>query len=173
MEQGLPGSALMGAAVCCLGLLAFPAWAQPAVGPVAPAAAAPETRGRDVLTAGPDRRVGLPSESRDRALIFGTQDEDELALARQERTLDEQRSQLQALERLLGQAPKDRSAPSGRIPLNRNSADLPVPAMPKLAPVPAGSRSDGTVDARRQVDDMQRRVDGLLRNADALREPPR
>lgn len=163
----------MGAVACCLGLFVFPALAQPAVGPAAPAAVVPEVRGRDVLTAGPDQRVGLPSESRDHALIFGTQDADELALARQERALDEQRLQLQALERLLGQAPKDRSEPSGRIPLNRNSVDLPVPAMPKLAPAPAGSRSDGTADARRQVDDMQRRVDGLLRNADALREPAR
>ncbi|MGB3434350.1 hypothetical protein [Achromobacter sp.] len=173
MAHGRSRSGLMGVATCCLGLLAFPVWAQLDAGPVVPASATPETSGRDVLTAGPEPRVRLPADSSDRAFIFGTEGEDELALARQERALDTQRLQLQALERLLGQTPEDRSAPSGTIPLNRHSADLPVPAMPKLAPLPAGSRSAGTADARRQVDDMRRRVDGLLRNADALREPTR
>lgn len=173
MAKRLPGAGLMGAATCCLGLLALPAWAQSVARPVDSASAGAQARGRDVLTAGPEPRVQSSAESRDRAFIFGTEDEDELALAKQERAIDEQRLQLQALERLLGRAPDSHAMPSGMMPLNRSSADLPLPAMPKLSPAPAGGRLDGTGGAQRQVDDMQRRVDGLLRNADALRQPAR
>ena len=115
-----------------------------------------DKRGNNALTAGPDPRVQFPADSRDHAAIFGTQDEDELALAGQERAIDEQRMRLQALERLFNQTPGPRAAPAGTIPLSRSSADLPPPSMPKLAPA-AGSRLDGTMDARRQVDAMQRR----------------
>ncbi|WP_175205425.1 hypothetical protein [Achromobacter anxifer] len=172
MGKRLPGFGLMGVA-CCLGLLALPAWAQPVARSTDAATGGAETRSRDVLTAGPEPRVQAAAGSRDRAFIFGTEGQDELALAKQERAIDEQRLQLQALERLLGRAPDGHAVPSGRMPLNTNSADLPFPAMPKLSPAPAGARLDGTGGAQRQVDDMQRRVDGLLRNADALRQPVR
>ena len=132
-----------------------------------------DKRGNNALTAGPDPRVQFPVDSRDHAAIFGTQDEDELALAGQERAIDEQRMRLQALERLFNQTPGPRAAPAGTIPLSRSSADLPPPSMPKLAPAPAGSRLDGTMDARRQVDAMQRKVDGMLRNANTLSTPSR
>lgn len=170
---------------CCLGLFSLPGWAQPAPQsqPAAPSgeAAKPTTEatrdtgrpGRNVLNAGPEPRVLSPVDSRDRAAIFGTTDPDELAVAAQENAVDQQRLQLQVLERLFGQTPESRSAPSGRIPLRPSSADQPLPSMPKLAPTPAGGRIDGTREARSQVDDMQRRVDGMLRNADTLRQPAR
>ena len=93
-----------------------------------------DKRGNNALTAGPDPRVQFPADSRDHAAIFGTQDEDELALAGQERAVDEQRMRLQALERLFNQTPGPRAAPAGTIPLSRSSADQPPPSMPKLAP---------------------------------------
>lgn len=132
-----------------------------------------DKRGGNALTAGPDPRVRLPSGSRDHAAIFGTGDEDELALVEQERAVQEQRLRLQTLQRVFDQPPASRSAPSGMIPLDSRSADLPLPSMPRLAPTQAGTRGDGTANARRQVDDMQRKVDGMLRNADALRQPSR
>ncbi|MGY6273045.1 hypothetical protein ACXIUT_25510 [Achromobacter denitrificans] len=164
-------------------MFSSPAWAQqsalarpagPPTGAGKAAVGAPAESGREgrnVLNAGPEPRVLLPADSRDRAAIFGTADPDELALAAQENAIDEQRLRLQVLESLFGQAPEARSAPSGRIPLRPTSADLPPPSMPRLTPAPAGARIDGTRDARGQIDGMQRRVDGLLRNADALRQP--
>lgn len=184
MGRGFPAWRLMGIGACCLGLFSSPAWAQQAAQPqpAGPAAGAgksqvnaPAEPGREgrVLNAGPEPRVLLPADSRDRAAIFGTTDPDELALAAQENAIDEQRLRLQVLESLFGQAPETRSARSGRIPLRPTSADLPPPSMPRLMPAPAGARIDGTREARGQVDDMQRRVDGLLRNADTLSQPAR
>lgn len=180
MGRGFPGWRLIGIGAYCLGLFSSPAWAQQGAQPqpAGPAAGAgkPAERGgegRNVLNAGPEPRVLLPADSRDRAAIFGTTDPDELALAAQEDVIDEQRLRLQVLESLFGQTSETRSAPSGRIPLRPTSADLPPPSMPRLMPAPAGARIDGTREARGQVDDMQRRVDGLLRNADTLGQPAR
>ena len=109
-----------------------------------------DKRGNNALTAGPDPRVQFPADSRDHAAIFGTQDEDELALAGQERAVDEQRMRLQALERLFNQTPGPRAAPAGTIPLSRSSADQPPPSMPKLAPRRlAPGRHDGCATSGR------------------------
>ncbi|KAG1436537.1 hypothetical protein G6F57_020620 [Rhizopus arrhizus] len=65
-----------------------------------------------------------------------------------------------SLERLLNQKPVDAAtAPPAMMPLNTGSTMKP------LAPTPAGSQLD-----RGKIDEMQRRVDGLRREADTLRQ---
>ena len=135
----------------------------------APAAETPKDHtalGKALLNAGPDPRVRLDGQSRDHAAIFGSDDPDEQALMEQERTLDSQRTQLQMLERLLNQKPATADPhPPAMIPLNPGA---PM-TMPKLAPTPSGSQLDrGGSDTRRSVDEMQRRVNGLRREADTL-----
>ncbi|EJO28630.1 hypothetical protein QWC_25753 [Achromobacter marplatensis] len=116
--------------------------------------------GKNVLNAGPEPRVKLPAGSPDHAAIFGTDNEDEQALASQEQALQAQRNQLMLLERLLNQKPVDAAtAPPAMMPLNTGSTMKP------LAPTPAGSQLD-----RGKIDEMQRRVDGLRREADTLRQ---
>lgn len=116
--------------------------------------------GKNVLNAGPEPRVKLPAGSSDHAAIFGADNEDEQALASQEQALQAQRNQLMLLERLLNQKPVDAAmAPPAMMPLNTGSAMKP------LAPTPAGSQLD-----RGKIDEMQRRVDGLRREADTLRQ---
>jgi len=142
----------------------------PAATAATPAAAAPITDhaslGRALLNAGPDPRVRLDGSSRDHAAIFGTDDENEQALMDQERTLQTQRDQLRMLEKLLTEKPAAADPhPPAMIPLN---AGAPM-NMPKLAPTPSGSQLDRTgSDTRRSVDEMQRRVNGLRRDADDL-----
>lgn len=149
----------------------------PASGASAPVTGAPQPAmpatdptaiGKAVLNAGPDPRVQLDGLSRDHAAIFGTQDEDEQALMDQERALQAQRDQLKVLERLLTERPAAVDPyPPAMIPLN---ADAPM-HMPRLAPTPSGSQLDrSSGDTRRSVDEMQRRVNGLRRDADALRQ---
>lgn len=135
----------------------------------APAAETPKDHtalGKALLNAGPDPRVRLDGQSRDHAAIFGSDDPDEQALMEQERTLDSQRTQLQMLERLMNQKPATADPhPPAMIPLNPGA---PM-TMPKLAPTPSGSQLDrGGSDTRRRVDEMQRRVNGLRREADTL-----
>lgn len=116
--------------------------------------------GKNVLNAGPEPRVLPAPGSRDYAAIFGSEDEDEQALAAQEQTLQEQRNQLLMLERLFTQKPAGTtSAPPFMIPLNTGSTMRP------LAPTPAGSQLNGS-----SIDEMQRRVDSLRRGADTLRQ---
>ncbi|MNQ19465.1 hypothetical protein D3C85_325330 [compost metagenome] len=124
--------------------------------------------GKAVLNAGPDPRVQLDGLSRDHAAIFGTEDEDERALMDQERALEAQREQLRVLERVLNARPAVADPhPPATIPLN---AGAPM-TMPRLAPTPSGSQLDRTSsDTRRSVDEMQRRVNGLRRDADTLRQ---
>lgn len=144
--------------------------AAPAATAATPAAAAPITDhaslGRALLNAGPDARVRLDGSSRDHAAIFGTADENEQALMDQERSLQTQRDQLRMLEKLLTERPAAADPhPPAMIPLN---AGAPM-NMPKLAPTPSGSQLDRTgSDTRRSVDEMQRRVNGLRRDADDL-----
>lgn len=150
---------VLGAALC----LAGPAAAQ-AVGSgvgTAPTPTPDDARaGKNVLNAGPEPRVKLPPGSRDHAAIFGSDDEDEQALASQEQTLEDQRNQLLLLERLFTQKPASAAAPPpAMMPLNTGSTMRP------LQPSPAGSQLDGG-----KIDAMQRRVDGLRREADTLRE---
>ncbi|MNJ69733.1 hypothetical protein D3C77_661190 [compost metagenome] len=102
----------------------------------------------------------LPPGSRDHAAIFGSDDEDEQALASQEQTLENQRNQLLLLERLFTQKPAGTAAtPPAMMPLNTGSTMRP------LQPAPAGSQLD-----RGKIDEMQRRVDSLRREADTLRQ---
>ncbi|NMK45736.1 hypothetical protein HG262_05815 [Achromobacter sp. Bel] len=115
--------------------------------------------GKNVLNAGPEPRVKLPPGSRDHAAIFGSDDEGEQALASQEQALQGQRDQLRLLERLLNQKPVDAAtAPPAMLPLNTGSTMRP------LAPTPGGSQL-----GHGQVDEMQRRVDRMRREADILR----
>lgn len=141
---------------------------QSAATPEAAAATATDhtALGKALLNAGPDPRVRLDGLSRDHAAIFGTDDENEQALMDQERTLQTQRDQLQMLERLLNQKPAAADPhPPAMIPLNANA---PM-NMPKLAPTPSGSQLDrSNNDTRRSLDEMQRRVNGLRREADTL-----
>lgn len=119
--------------------------------------------GKNVLNAGPEPRVLPAPGSRDYAAIFGSEDEDEQALAAQEQTLQEQRNQLLILERLFTQKPAGTtSAPPAMMPLNTGSTMRP------LAPTPAGSQINGG-----KIDEMQRRVDSLRREADTLRQGAR
>lgn len=116
--------------------------------------------GKNVLNAGPEPRVKLPPGSRDHAAIFGSDDEDEQALASQEQALQEQKNQLMLLERLFTQKPAGATpAPPAMMPLNQGSTMRP------LAPTPGGSQLD-----RGKMDEMQRRVDSLRREADTLRQ---
>ncbi|MNX80940.1 hypothetical protein D3C86_1126130 [compost metagenome] len=126
----------------------------------------PTAIGKAVLNAGPDPRVRLDGLSRDHAAIFGTEDESEQALMDQERALQVQREQLRVLERVLNGKPAAADPhPPAMIPLNTGA---PM-NMPRLAPTPSGSELDrGNSDTRRSVDEMQRRVNGLRRDADAL-----
>ncbi|MCS3508032.1 hypothetical protein ACNPPY_20350 [Achromobacter sp. AGC78] len=126
-----------------------------------PAAPPDDARaGKNVLNAGPEPRVKLPPGSRDHAAIFGSDDEDEQALASQEQTLENQRNQLLLLERLFTQKPASAAgAAPAMMPLNTGSTMRP------LQPTPAGSQLD-----RGKIDEMQRRVDSLRREADTLRQ---
>lgn len=170
-----------------LGLLAaMPAWAQgqdarrtppPAVaegsaaatpakpaGSIAPATD-PAALGRNILNAGPDPRVRLDGLSLDHAAIFGTDDEGEQAVLDNERALQVQRDQLQVLERLLTQKPAAADPyPPAMIPLNSGA---PMNMAP-LAPTPSGSQLGGA--PQRSVDQMQRRVNDLRRDADTMRQ---
>lgn len=147
-----------------------PPVARPAGGSAPSPAVAPTTDptaiGHGVLNAGPDARVDLEGLSRDHAAIFGTDDENERALLDSERALQAQREQLRVLERLLtGTPPAVAAQPPAMIPLNGGA---PM-TMPRLAPAPSGSHLDRTNGAtRRSVDEMERRVNGLRRDADAL-----
>lgn len=158
-------------ALCLAAVAAAPVWAQSERGGAAQAGGAPGAleapTGRNALTAGPEPRVLPANGSRDHAAIFGTGDEDELALAEQERALEAQREQLKLLERFLDSKPAYADPnPPAMIPLNAGS-----PGMPRLAPAPAGSRLDGGgTGTQRSLDEMQRRVDGLRREADDLRQ---
>lgn len=135
------------------------AWASPAD---------PTALGKQLLNAGPDPRVRLDGKSRDHAAIFGTDDEDEQALLDQERALQAQRDQLKVLERVLNAPPQGADPhPPAMIPL---TSGRPV-NMPQLLPTPSGSQLDqGRSETRRSVDEMQRRVNGLRRDADTLRQ---
>lgn len=160
---------VFGVALCATGVAAAqavnpPTGAAQAVNPEAGASAASPvdaTRfGKDILNAGPDPRVKFPPGSRDHAAIFGSEDEDEQALASQEQALQEQRNQLMLLERLFTQKPASSTpAPPAMMPLNSGSTMRP------LAPIPGGSQLD-----RGKMDEMQRRVDTLRREADTLRQ---
>ncbi|SSW62227.1 hypothetical protein [Achromobacter agilis] len=155
---------------CLLAGLMPPVWAQPQAAGTPQANGAPFDAeapvGRNALTAGPEPRVRVQG-SPDHAAIFGTEDEDELALAGQERALDTQRSQLKLLERILDSRPAYVDPhPPATIPLNGG-----VAPMRPLAPAPAGSRLDDAGNGtRRSMDEMQHRVDGLRREADELRQ---
>ncbi|WZB74102.1 hypothetical protein WJ972_24180 [Achromobacter insuavis] len=95
----------------------------------------PAALGRNLLNAGPDPRVRLDGLSLDHAAIFGTDDEGEQAVLDNERALQAQRDQLQALERLLTQKPAAVDPyPPAMIPLN-NGAPM---NMAPLAPTPSG-----------------------------------
>lgn len=133
-----------------------------------PTASDPATIGRALLNAGPDPRVNLEGRSRDHAAIFGTDDPDEQALLDQERALQAQRDQLRILERALNATPQGAGPPApATIPLNSGA---PM-NMPRLAPTPSGSQLDRAgSDSRRSVDEMQRRVNALRRDADTLRQ---
>lgn len=149
---------VFGAALCLAGTAAAQA-VDPSAG-TAPVPPSDDVRaGKNVLNAGPDPRVKLPPGSRDHAAIFGSDDEDEQALASQEQTLQIQRDQLLLLERLFTQKPASAAAPPAMMPLNTGSTMRP------LQPTPAGSQLD-----RGKIDEMQRRVDGLRREADTLRQ---
>ena len=78
---------------------------------------------------------------------------------------------LQALERLFNQTPGPRAA--GHDPAEPEFGRSAAAVHAEAGPAPAGSRLDGTMDARRQVDAMQRKVDGMLRNANTLSTPSR
>ncbi|AUA55698.1 hypothetical protein CVS48_06435 [Achromobacter spanius] len=150
---------VFGAALCLAGAAAAQA-VNPSAG-TAPAPPPDDARaGKNVLNAGPDPRVKLPPGSRDHAAIFGSDDEDEQALASQDQTLQNQRDQLLLLERLFTQQPASAAAvPPAMMPLNTGSTMRP------LRPTPGGSQLD-----RGKIDEMQRRVDGLRREADTLRQ---
>ena len=150
---------VFGAAMCLAGSVAAQA-VDPKAG-IAPAPSHDDARaGKNVLNAGPEPRVKLPAGSRDHAAIFGSDDEDEQALASQEQTLENQRNQLLLLERLFTQKPAGTAAtPPAMMPLNTGSTMRP------LQPTPGGSQLD-----RGKIDEMQRRVDGLRREADTLRQ---
>lgn len=160
--------------LCLLAAAVLPAWGRQSGGGPPQAdgatAAAEATAGRNALTAGLEPRVRLPQGSRDHAAIFGTDDEDELALMEQERALEAQRNQLGLLERILDSRPaRADPQPPAMIPL-----DAGVAGMPRLTPAQAGSKlDDGGSGIRRSMDEMQRRVDGLRREADALRQRAR
>lgn len=136
--------------------------------PTAPATD-PSAIGHAVLNAGPDPRVKLDGLSRDHAAIFGTDDPDEQALLDQERALQAQREQLRVLERVLNSTPQGADpAPPAMIPLTSSGAPM---NMPRLAPTPSGSQLDRAGgDTRQNVDEMQRRVNALRRDADTLRK---
>ncbi|MFD4836212.1 hypothetical protein ACFWP0_01795 [Achromobacter sp. NPDC058515] len=152
-----------------------PGSASPAPGATPPPETAPATDptaiGKSVLNAGPDPRVRLDGLSMDHAAIFGTDDENEQALLDQERALQAQRDQLHMLQRLLSGTPAAADPhPPAMIPLNPGA---PM-NMPRLAPAPSGSQLDrSNGDTRRSVDEMQRRVNGLRRDADTLRQSGR
>ncbi|MEN4917218.1 hypothetical protein ABE485_01015 [Achromobacter spanius] len=134
-----------------------------------PAAASdPASIGHAVLNAGPDPRVNLDGLSRDHAAIFGSDDPDERALLDQERALQAQRDQLRVLERVLNATPQGRDPqPPAMIPL---TSGAPM-NMPRLAPTPSGSQLDQAGgNSRQSIDEMQRRVNALRRDADALRQ---
>lgn len=149
---------VLAAALCWSGA----ADAQPAKPEVSGSAAAPDDSriGKNVLNAGPEPRVKPSPGSRDHAAIFGSDDEDEQALASQEQALEAQRNQFMMLERLLNQKPSSAGpAPPAMIPLNTGTTMRP------LQPSPSGSQLD-----RGSIDDMQRRVDSLRRDAESLRQ---
>lgn len=127
--------------------------------------------GKALLNAGPDPRVQLDGQSRDHAAIFGTDDKDEQALLNQERAIQAQLDQLKVLERVLNAKPSALDPhPPAMIPLHPGA---PM-SMPRLAPAPSGSELDqGNSASRRSVDEMQRRVNGLRRDADTLRQGAR
>ena len=126
----------------------------------------PTAIGHAVLNAGPDPRVKLDGLSRDHAAIFGTDDPDEQALLDQERALQAQRDQLRVLERVLNATPQGADPhPPAMIPLTSGG---PM-NMPRLAPTPSGSQLDRAGgNSRQSVDEMQRRVNALRRDADVL-----
>lgn len=149
----------LGAALCLAGAAAAQAVN---AGQAAPSAPSPDDArtGKNVLNAGPEPRVKPPTGSRDHAAIFGSEDEDEQALASQEQTLENQRNQLLMLERLFTQKPAGAgTAPPAMMPLNSGSTMRP------LQPTPSGSQLD-----RGKIDEMQRRVDGMRRDAESMRQ---
>lgn len=124
--------------------------------------------GKALLNAGPDARVNLDGLSRDHAAIFGTDDPDEQSLLDQERALQSQRDQLKVLERVLNAPPPNADPhPPAMIPLHPGA---PMNMAP-LAPTPSGSGLDrGNSASRRSIDEMQRRVNTLRRDADTLKQ---
>ncbi|WAI84243.1 MULTISPECIES: hypothetical protein [Achromobacter] len=157
--RGTVRAYVFGAALCLAGAAAAQG-VNPKAG-TAPAPALDDARaGKNVLNAGPDPRVKPPPGSRDHGAIFGSDDEDEQALASQEQTLENQRNQLLLLEHLFTQKPAGAAAAApAMMPLNTGSTMRP------LQPTPAGSQLD-----RGKTDEMQRRVDSLRREADTLRQ---
>ncbi|MEN5166144.1 hypothetical protein [Achromobacter kerstersii] len=150
---------VLGAALCAAGTAAAQAVSPDTGGADSPQVDDPRA-GKNVLNAGPEPRVKLPPGSRDHAAIFGSEDEDEQALASQEQALQEQKNQLLLLERLFTQKPAGATpTPPAMMLLNTGSTMRP------LAPTPGGSQLD-----RGKMDEMQRRVDSLRREADTLRQ---
>ena len=124
--------------------------------------------GKALLNAGPDPRVNLNGLSPDHAAIFGTDDPDEQSLLDQERALQSQRDQLKVLERMLNAPPPTMDPhPPAMIPLHPGA---PTNMQP-LAPTPSESELDrGNSASRRSIDEMQRRVNTLRRDADTLKQ---
>jgi hypothetical protein len=106
--------------------------------------------------------------SPDHAAIFGTDDPDEQSLLDQERALQSQRDQLKVLERMLNAPPPTMDPhPPAMIPLHPGA---PTNMQP-LAPTPSESELDrGNSASRRSIDEMQRRVNTLRRDADTLKQ---
>ncbi|ADP19740.1 hypothetical protein AXYL_06447 [Achromobacter xylosoxidans A8] len=161
--RGFMNAARLGLLMACAWMAAPPLAAQ--TRQESPPAQDPAALGRALLDAGPDARVRLDGLSRDHAAIFGTEDANEQALMDQERAIGERREQMRVLEKLLSEKPAADPHPPAMIPLNPG-ANM---TMPSLAPTPSGSQLNrGSLDTRRSLDEMQQRVDGLRRDADAL-----
>lgn len=155
--RGFMNAARLGLLMVCAWVPVLPVVAQTRQEP--PPAQDPAALGQALLDAGPDARVRLDGPSRDHAAIFGTEDANEQALMDQERAITQRREQMRMLEKLLSEKPAADPHPPAMIPL-RPGADM---TMPSLAPAASSSQLN-----RGSLDDMQRRVDALRREADAL-----
>ena len=131
-----------------------------------------DKRGNNALTAGPDPRVQFPQTHVTMPPFWHAR----RGRAGARRTGPRRRRTTHALAGIgtLVQSDAGSARSAGRHdPAGPEFGRSAAAVHAEAGPAPAGSRLDGTMDARRQVDAMQRKVDGMLRNANTLSTPSR